>query len=399
MSGKYTSLLEAFETLNERKRKDPDSLSGLERCRWKEMRRELESALFNQRPPEEEQDSREYLRVPVSLQVRYWTRNEMRDRYISVLGEGGLFVSAIDPLPVGSRLDLEIVLARQGLTLKVPGEVVWTDEGDEPAARGMGIKFVELSYAQKCMVYGLVDDSLREQLLERRRFARVDADLRVQFESASGFFSLRTGDISLGGMFIVTDQMLQVGEVLNLVLHLPGNAPVVSVQAEVVRLTDSPLAGLPRGVGVRFLKLSKEARDTIQQFLHAHMTGGKSGKDERRRHPRLERRIRLRFRIADHEGTSYSRDLSRCGVFIRTHEPPPVGSPIGVILVHPVNLQELHLPGRVVRSIPHDPANPHVAPGVGVEFDRLTAHQQERLQDLLRFFVQNEQIEATGEKE
>jgi hypothetical protein len=63
------SLLEAFDGLNERKRRDPDSLSKLEKARWRMMRCQIEEALFQQtRDPAK--DTREFLRVPLSMKVR-----------------------------------------------------------------------------------------------------------------------------------------------------------------------------------------------------------------------------------------------------------------------------------------------------------------------------------------
>ena len=197
----FSSLLEAFNTLNRRKRADPGSLTQEERERWKQYRREFEKVLFN-RAPDAAADTREFLRVPVCLSARYWTRNEPKDRYIPVLGEGGLFVSTVDPLPVGSLLDLEIELTSKGVHVPVKGEVVWVNQGDDPARHGMGIKFVEMTYEQKQAIYSLVDDTLRQHLLERRRFARLDARLDVQFIYAEGFFELNLGDTEVLTMFL-----------------------------------------------------------------------------------------------------------------------------------------------------------------------------------------------------
>ena len=72
------------------------------------MRCEIESELFSVEQ-EPGSDRRKFIRVPVTLEVRYWSRNELKDRYIPVLGEGGLFVATVDPLAVGTQLDLELV--------------------------------------------------------------------------------------------------------------------------------------------------------------------------------------------------------------------------------------------------------------------------------------------------
>jgi Tfp pilus assembly protein PilZ len=82
------------------------------------------------------------------------------ERFISVLGEGGLFISTGDLLPVGSRLLLEFVdQSRKSLEV-IKCEVVWVKKSSQQAGRGMGVKFVDMTYENKRVVYGLVDDIL-----------------------------------------------------------------------------------------------------------------------------------------------------------------------------------------------------------------------------------------------
>ena len=383
----FSSLLEAFNTLNRRKRADPGSLTREERERWKQYRREFEKVLFN-RAPDAAADTREFLRVPVCLSARYWTRNELKDRYIPVLGEGGLFVSTVDPLPVGSLLDLEIELTSKGVHVPVKGEVVWVNQGDDPARHGMGIKFVEMTYEQKQAIYSLVDDTLRQHLLERRRFARLDARLDVQFIYAEGFFELKTDDLSLGGMFISTEHLIPAGEKLRVVLHLPGPAPVVKAMCEVVRVVDEPGPGQAAGIGVRFLDMDEASRRAIGNFLAARVSGRGDEEQERRRHARVERQVKLRFLAEREVYTSYARDISAGGVFIHTAEPLPVGSEVLVSLVNPVTLQKIELAGRVVREVQPDPADSRRMPGIGVSFDQADESNRALLVEFLREFVQ-----------
>ncbi len=401
---RFTKLLDDFEELNERKRSNPQGLTAEEKERWKVMRREIEKALFNQ-TVDPQNDSREFLRVPVSLSVRYWTRNELKDRYIPVLGEGGLAVSTIDPLPIGTQLDLEIVLAHKRFSFNVRGEVVWVKEEDDPANSAMGIRFMDLTYEQKRMVYGLVDDTLRERLLERRRFARVDARLQVKFLFADGFFELETEDISLDGMFIATDHLLPVGERIRLVLHIPGKRPAIRGLAEVIRVADEPADASPAGLGVRFVDLEEDDLATIRDYLGQRMVGV-SDPDayaeglERRKQARMGRRIKLRFQSVNAFGMSYSKDISSGGVFIQTHEnPPPLESEIEVTLVHPVTLRALVLPGTVVRVVEADPKCPSQVPGAGVAFGALSAEMLRELQNFLMYYVQQEHGLEEDEKE
>ena len=373
-------LVERFERLNRKKRRDPTSLSVQERQQWKALRRRFEEILFN-RPADTAADTREFLRVPVCLSARYWSRNELKDRYISVLGEGGLFVSTVDPLPVGTRLELEIEIATRGLKLPVEGEVAWVNEGDDLSKRGMGIKFVGLSWEQKQAIYSLVDDTLKQRLLERRRHARMDARLDVQFIYAEGFFELQTRDIGIGGMFIATDHLVPPGERLRVVLHIPSPRAVVKASCEVVRVVDDPRPGESPGLGVRFVDIDEKGRRAISQYQkQAALT---PQQHDRRRRARVERRVAVRYLAEKEVMSSYARDLSAGGVFIHTPDVLPAGTRLVVSLVNPASGRQIELPARVVRTVEPDPSDPDRVTGMGLAFEAVDEDQKRMLGDLL----------------
>ncbi len=390
----HEDLLREFKALNAKKRRDPMSLTKEERAHWKEMRRMIEMTLFRT-AADPGADTREYLRVPASLSVRYWTRNELKDRYISVLGEGGLFVSAVDPLPVGSMLDLEVTLQAKNLTAKVQGEVVWVNDKGDPAKQGMGIRFVDMSYDQKRCIYDLVDDTLRQSLLERRKFARLNTKLQVKFVFAEGFFELETSDLSMGGVFIATDHLVPVGEEVRLVLHIPGDKPVIKALGKVVRVVEEDAPGQPAGLGVRFLELGPDGEKCIRKYLGEQVTTQlKTNGKQRRRFPRLETLVKLRFQAAGSFEPAISKDISSGGIFVQTLEPPAKGEEIWVNLVHPTTSQKLDLVGKVVRVVKRDPKNPEIVPGVGVSFENLSVEKKAVLDMFLKDFALLEKVET-----
>lgn len=258
----------------------------------------------------------------------------------------------------------------------------------------MGVKFVDLTYEQKAAIYDLVDDTLKQRLLDRRRFGRVEARLQVQFVYADGFFELETEDLSIGGMFITTQHLLSVGERLRLVLHLPGSKPAIKVVAEVARVVEESTKGQPSGIGVKFVDMNEQDKEAIQDFLARQVsrkqdTGalGTSGL-ERRVHARLDQRIKLRFHSDNSAGISFTKDISSGGVFIQTlDEPPSMMSPIEVTLIHPVTLQSLDLRGKVVRVVKPEPSSPEVVAGVGVAFEPMSYEQREVLEDFLVYYT------------
>jgi uncharacterized protein (TIGR02266 family) len=99
---------------------------------------------------------------------------------------------------------------------------------------------------------------------ERRSHPRVAISVDVDFSSGSNFYTGRTRDISVGGLFIETAVGLPVGSEIAVRLRISGRE--FSVHGEVTwALLD--LSGTQTGVGVRFLDLDAEARATIDDFM------------------------------------------------------------------------------------------------------------------------------------
>jgi uncharacterized protein (TIGR02266 family) len=84
-------------------------------------------------------EKRQHVRVPVALTVNYATRGALKRDLATDLSPGGLFVRTPDPLPVGTEVDLSVVVAPSGTRISVRGRVCWRRE-HEPN-KGMGIEF------------------------------------------------------------------------------------------------------------------------------------------------------------------------------------------------------------------------------------------------------------------
>jgi uncharacterized protein (TIGR02266 family) len=383
----HATLLEAFDGLNERKRREPDGLSKLEKARWRMMRCQIEEALFQQtRDPAK--DTREFLRVPISMKVRFEYGGKAHDRFLTVLGEGGLFVSAPDPAPQGTILALEGMPIGKGEPFRVKGEVVWSNVKGPEENHGMGVKFIDLNQEQKQLIYTLVDDTVRQGLLERRRYARIDTRLDVNLEHGLRNIRLQTHDLSLGGMFVACDLPVEVGSVLRFELRVPGGLPAVKGTAKAVHLAEKVSQGQRKGVGVSFDQLGLENKGIIRNYMAKRVTGEiRHAADEPRKHARLMRRIKLRFQAATGFGTTDARDISGGGVFMQSRQPPPLGSKVELGLIDPATLKTLELTGKVVRLIQANPEFPHSVPGVGLAFEGIGQLKQEQLDDFLRSLV------------
>jgi uncharacterized protein (TIGR02266 family) len=88
-----------------------------------------------------------------------------------------------------------------------------------------------------------------------QRSGRAGIEIPVDIHGTDGPLPGVTRNISPDGVFIVTPQLLPVGERLMLMLAFPGDRGPLAVRAEVrwTRLAIPPDARRPAGMGLRFV--------------------------------------------------------------------------------------------------------------------------------------------------
>ena len=94
---------------------------------------------------------------------------------------------------------------------------------------------------------------------ERRQFNRSRLIVDVHFDGADSTGVAGTTDISVGGLYLSTQ--VEIPEGATLTLRIPLGGEHVVVKADVVYSNPG------HGVGVRFHRLSKEARALMQREL------------------------------------------------------------------------------------------------------------------------------------
>lgn len=108
-------------------------------------------------------------------------------------------------------------------------------------------------------------DTTTRRVHERARLA-----LQVSYRSAGSFLISYTVDLSRGGLFLETAELLPVGSALDLTLQIPG-APQWVVRGTVVWLQEVAVPGRPVGMGIQFHALETDFGDLIdtlvRQFL------------------------------------------------------------------------------------------------------------------------------------
>ena len=154
-------LLRAYTALD--KRRKAGGLSPADMGRWSQ----LKSALHRHFQPgvkEQHAQSRDSVRVPISLNVKFESRGEVRECLMTNLSAGDLFVATESPLPTGTPLNVRIRVERTGEEIELPGEVVSVEVSANLAEeeRGMGIRFVNLDEAQREQVAELYEHAIEE---------------------------------------------------------------------------------------------------------------------------------------------------------------------------------------------------------------------------------------------
>ncbi len=99
---------------------------------------------------------------------------------------------------------------------------------------------------------------------DRRKHTRISVDVAVDLGSESNFYSGRTRDMSMGGLFIETEAGLAIGT--NITVKLTLDEKTYELPACVMWALDRSTGG-GFGVGVQFTNLPLRSRNAILGFM------------------------------------------------------------------------------------------------------------------------------------
>ncbi|MDI6756295.1 MAG: PilZ domain-containing protein [Thermodesulfobacteriota bacterium] len=115
--------------------------------------------------------------------------------------------------------------------------------------------------------------SLKSEVsIELRGKERVDEIILVEFKNN---FPAETVNINEGGIFIRTSNPLDLEEQFPLKIHLPDSQEPLEVECKVVWINQygKESDDLPRGMGVKFLKIKPEFKKRIEEFIALKKNG------------------------------------------------------------------------------------------------------------------------------
>ena len=104
---------------------------------------------------------------------------------------------------------------------------------------------------------------------DKRRHAR--RTLAVEFRAGGmdglGALELSGADLSAGGAFLVSDLLLEPGEMLSLEFQIPARPTPAHAQARVAWVRRFPGPEQPAGMGIEFVRLGKDQRLALDAWV------------------------------------------------------------------------------------------------------------------------------------
>ena len=107
-----------------------------------------------------------------------------------------------------------------------------------------------------------------------RKETRVQKTLTLMFKDRKSFVKAYTGNISKGGLFIMTERPLNQGEQFLLKLQVPDLPEPIKVNCEVSWVREqSDIEKRPPGMGVKFSKMTKKDNQILSQYFQTLIKG------------------------------------------------------------------------------------------------------------------------------
>ncbi|MFN3197811.1 MAG: TIGR02266 family protein [Bradymonadia bacterium] len=105
--------------------------------------------------------------------------------------------------------------------------------------------------------------------LEGRQHARLDLQIEVDINSEHNFYTGFTRNISEGGLFIATSQIIDMGSILEFKFTLHPDPEPILVKGKVrwVRELNEFTDDMPCGMGIQFIDLDPHTQSRIDRFI------------------------------------------------------------------------------------------------------------------------------------
>ncbi|UCD70530.1 MAG: PilZ domain-containing protein [Syntrophobacterales bacterium] len=107
---------------------------------------------------------------------------------------------------------------------------------------------------------------------ERREHPRVKLRIEVGYQKIDSYLHRFTDNISEGGCFVETDELLPPRTEIPLEFSFPNHAKPIVIIGEVVWVVE----GTHSGMGIQYKKISPAARKVLKEIVQSRMKGEKN---------------------------------------------------------------------------------------------------------------------------
>ncbi|MDP8256637.1 MAG: PilZ domain-containing protein [Candidatus Alcyoniella australis] len=181
---------------------------------------------------------------------------------------GGLELSAKTVYHADTLLTLEVAIADEPIRTK--GIVRWVTRADA-LARMSGISLsmgVELTVRPDEYVDAVLNlANVYEDGRQQSRFSKI---FKVIFESPRELMEQYTQDISMGGIFVISDEPPPIDTLVDLQLIIAETMQTIRAEGVVVHVVDQQMVqryGLNPGFGVQFVKFHDEGEKLLAEYI------------------------------------------------------------------------------------------------------------------------------------
>jgi len=111
--------------------------------------------------------------------------------------------------------------------------------------------------------------------MSTRKFSRVEFNVMATVSTGGRSFQGKVSNLSMNGLLLDTDEKLQMGEVVDITISLPGTEPEITVAftGRVCRITDSDIA-------FRFQMIDLDSYTHLRNIISYNMADAEKVMDE-----------------------------------------------------------------------------------------------------------------------
>lgn len=183
------------------------------------------------------------------------------------LSLGGLEISSNTIFYPHASLNLSIESEEKRIQAK--GVVRWVSDNSQFVNANMK-QFMGLDLIERPAEYVEFLLERVDRFAEKRVEPRFDKVFRVIFETPEDLLEEYAQDISIGGLFVITENPPPVNTFCSLQLVVPDTLDVINAEGEVVHVVTPAMAketGLNQGVGIHFTQFLGDSGNVLEKYI------------------------------------------------------------------------------------------------------------------------------------